>query len=184
LVVFSSDHGEMLGNHQQLLKGPQLYDDLARVPLIARWPDKFPAGVELSHLVQWIDLPATFLQAANCSTGTGVQGESWIPLATGTNNQWRKWAVCEYRYSGFSTDPLIMTTMLRCEEWKLIIWHGQPACGNTRDGELYNLKEDPGELRNLFHSPKHLKQRRQMKKLLLDVQAKTEDQTEPQVRYW
>jgi len=51
LVVFSSDHGEMLGNHQQLLKGPQLYDDLTRVPLIARWPDRIPATTELSQLV-------------------------------------------------------------------------------------------------------------------------------------
>jgi len=184
LVVFSSDHGEMLGNHQQLLKGPQLYDDLARVPLIARWPGKIPAGVSLSQLVQWIDLPATFLQAAQCAPGKGVQGRSWLPLVTGADTRWRSWALCEYRYSGFVTDPLIMTTMLRYADWKLIIWHGDPACGNSRDGELYYLKEDPGELQNLFHSTAHASQRRMMKARLLDVMAATEDRTAQQLRPW
>ena len=65
LVVFSSDHGEMLGNHQQLLKGPQLYEDLTRVPLIARWPGYISPGITVNELVQWIDLPATFLDAAS-----------------------------------------------------------------------------------------------------------------------
>jgi len=184
LVVFSSDHGEMLGNHQQMLKGPQLYDDLARVPLIMRWPSTIPAGSELSQLVQWIDLPATFLNAADCAVDITLQGESLLPLATGADTHWRTWATCEYRYSGFVTEPLIMTTMVRNDEWKLIIWHGQPACGTVRDGELYNLKDDPGELDNLFHLPEYIEQRRTMKGLLLDVMASTEDRTEPQTRNW
>ncbi len=153
LVVFTSDHGEMLGNHQQLLKGPQLYDDLARVPLIMRWPDRFQPETEVAELVQWIDLPATLLQAAGCATGNGVQGRSLLPLASGDNVAWRSWAICEYRDSGFACDPQIMTTMLRQGDWKLIIWHGEPACGSTRDGELYDLARDPGELQNLFHDP-------------------------------
>ncbi|MFK8084015.1 MAG: sulfatase-like hydrolase/transferase [Granulosicoccus sp.] len=52
LVVFTSDHGEMLGNHQQLLKGPQLYDDLTHVPLIMRWPAKVAAGQSIDERVQ------------------------------------------------------------------------------------------------------------------------------------
>ena len=49
-MVFSSDHGELLGNHQQLLKGPQLYDDLVRVPLIARWPERIPPGTDIDGI--------------------------------------------------------------------------------------------------------------------------------------
>jgi arylsulfatase A-like enzyme len=187
LVVFTSDHGEMLGNHQQLLKGPQLYDDLTRVPLIARWPGQITAGAEIEELVQWVDLPATLLDAAQCAKGRGVQGQSLLPLATGSpgaGSQWRQWALSEYRYSGFHTDPLIMTTMLRHNDWKLIVWHGSPATGAARDGELYNLAEDPGELHNRFHDPDCAAIRRRMKGLLLDVMAETEDRTEPQVRPW
>jgi len=184
LVVFTSDHGEMLGNHQQLLKGPQLYDDLTHVPLIMRWPTHIKPGCEISELVQWVDLPATFLEVAGCTDGQGVQGSSLLPLLAGECEGWRNWALCEYRYSGFTTDPLIMTTMLRLENWKIIIWHGNPASGNPREGELYNLSDDPEELYNLFHEPAHAAVRRRMKGALLDVMAETEDRTECQVRPW
>ena len=96
LVVFSSDHGEMLGNHQQLLKGPQLYDDLTHVPLIARWPQLIEAGQQIDELVQWVDLPATFLDIAGCAPGAGVQGLSLLPLMSqaeaSQDAQWRDWA--------------------------------------------------------------------------------------------
>lgn len=184
LIIFTSDHGEMLGNHQQLLKGPQLYDDLTRVPLIMRWPSAIEAGGRVSGLVQWIDLTATILDASNCAPGAGVQGQSLLPLARGEAKEVRPWAMCEYRYSGFATDPLIMTTMLRHEDWKLIVWHGSPACGNARDGELYDLSNDPNELHNLFHSPDHKSQRRLMKRLLLDAMSDAEDRTEVQARSW
>ncbi len=184
LVVFSSDHGEMLGNHQQLLKGPQLYDDLTRVPLIARWPGKIAPGTDISKLVQWIDLPATFLDASECSTGRGGQGKSLLPLASGQDVAWRTWALSEYRYSGFPTEPLIMTTMVRHEDWKLIVWHGKPACGNDRDGELYDLNIDPGELNNLYDEAEYTERRRMMKGLLLDAMSSSEDRTEPRSRRW
>lgn len=184
LVVFSSDHGEMLGNHRQLLKGPQLYDDLTRVPLIARWPGRIPSGTEVPELIQWIDLPATFLEAAECAPGEGVQGQSFLPLTIGQAKVWRNWALSEYRFSGFPTDPLIMTTMFRHGEWKLILWHGHPACGNERDGELYNLQDDPGELNNLYHKPEYARRRREMKSLFLDALCASEDRTARRMRPW
>ena len=183
LVVFSSDHGEMLGNHQQLLKGPQLYDDLTRVPLIARWPGRVLPGTNIEELVQWVDLPATFLDAAGCERGQ-FQGNSLLPLMSGKRDGWRNWALCEYRDSGFSTDPQIMTTMLRSDQWKLIIWHGDPATGSQRDGELYDLSVDPGELNNLFHNPEYIELRRHLKGRLLDVMAESEDRTVPRLRDW
>jgi arylsulfatase A-like enzyme len=184
LVVFTSDHGEMLGNHQQLLKGPQLYDDLCRVPLIARWPEKIAAATSFAHPVQWIDLTATILDASGCAPGAGVQGQSLMPMLAGQNVAFRPWAMCEYRDSGFPSEPAIMTTMLRYKNWKLIVWHGAPACGNTRDGELYDLEADPGELHNLFHAPDHAKQRRLMKERMLAAMADAEDLTQRQARPW
>jgi len=184
LVIFSSDHGEMLGNHQQLLKGPQLYDDLCRVPLIAHWPSQIRAGQRITNPVQWIDLSATILDASGCGKGSGVQGQTLLPMMQGEVVDFRPWAMCEYRYSGFHTDPLIMTTMLRHGDWKLIIWHGAPACGNTRDGELYNLSDDPGELHNLYHALEHADQRRMMKMRMLDAMTDAEDRTQDRSRPW
>lgn len=183
LLVFSSDHGEMLGNHQQLLKGPQLYDDLTRVPLLIRWPAVISPDTVVDNTVQWIDLTATILDAADCKN-SGVQGRSLLPLMSDPELAFRPWALSEYRDSGFTTDPLIMTTMIRHENWKLIIWHGQPACGNERDGELYNLSEDPGELDNLYHLPEYTSQRHKMKSLLLDAMSEAEDRTESALRSW
>jgi len=184
LVVFTSDHGEMLGNHRQLLKGPQLYEDLARVPLIMRWPARIPAGGTVANPVQWIDLTASLYEASACATGTGVQGQSLLPLAVQDAVEFRPWALCEYRDSGFETDPKLMTTMLRHGEWKLIVWHGGPASAAARDGELYYLADDPHELHNLYHSPPHRSQRRLMKRHLLDAMASAEDRTHPQARSW
>lgn len=187
LVVFTSDHGEMLGNHQQLLKGPQLYDDLTRVPLICKWPETIEAGRRVDELVQWIDLSATFLDAANCQIGNGIQGNSLLPLLD-SQCEWREWAISEYRDSGFTTDPKIMTTMLRYKQWKLIIWHSNlaagPALSGERNGELYDLSSDPAELYNLYYDPQYTQIRRQLKLKLLDAMAESEDRTQPQVRKW
>ena len=182
LVLFSSDHGEMLGNHRQFLKGPQLYDDLTRVPLIARWPASIPGGRKLSNPVQWIDLTATILEASGCPPGHGVQGQSLLPMMKGHGEAFRPWAMTEYRYSGFTTDPLIMTTMVRFEDWKLVIWHGDPACGTPRDGELYNLSTDPDELDNLYHDPESLQQRRTMKSVMLNAMVSAESLDQPRSR--
>ena len=184
LVVFTSDHGEMLGNHQQLLKGPQLYDDLTRVPLIFRWPIRVDGPSVSDDLVQWIDLPATLLDAASCSLGCGMQGKSLLRLLDGKDDMPRPWALTEFRDSGFPSDPPLMTTMLRHGDWKLIVWHGNPASTLTQDGELYDLRDDPAELHNLFHSPVHIDQVRQMKRMLLDVQCEAEDHTQPIIRTW
>ncbi|MEO9650741.1 MAG: sulfatase-like hydrolase/transferase [Roseobacter sp.] len=182
LVIFSSDHGEMLGNHQQLLKGPQLYDDLTRVPLIIQWPRKIPAPVTISNPVQWIDLTATVLDAAGCAPGVGVQGQSLVPILTGQEDTLRPWALSEYRFSGFHTDPLLMTTMVRYENWKLILWHGAPACDARRDGELYNLADDPDEVHNLYHAVEFARQRRRMKDIMLMAMNEAEDRTHPRLR--
>lgn len=103
---------------------------------------------------------------------------------SGANNQWRDWAPSEYRDSGFTTEPQIMTTMLRHENWKLIILHGSPATGGPRNGELYDLSTDPHELYNLFHEPDYANVRLCLKRKLLDVMAETEDLTQPQERNW
>ena len=107
-----------------------------------------------------------------------------MPLMNGQTQDVRGFALSEYRNSGFVTDPLIMTTMVRFADWKLIVWHGAPACGTKRDGELYNLAEDPGELHNLYHKPEYLAQRRKMKAVMLDAMSEAEDRTAPRTRQW
>lgn len=64
--------------------------------------------------------------------------------------------------------------MLRHGELKLVVWHGSPATRRPRDGELYDLAADPGELVNLYHEPARRHDRERMKDILIDVLEATE----------
>jgi arylsulfatase A-like enzyme len=185
IVIFTSDHGEMLGDHQLLLKGPLLYESAVRVPLILRWPGRLPAGERRSDLVQWIDLTSTFLDAAGLDQMSTAHGMSLLPLARGdANAEVRGWALCEYRNSGHGYDPPVHLTMLRRGHHKLIVQHGQPATTRPRTGELYDLEADPQELRNLWDDPAAAAIRIDLERFLLDVLVATEDRSQPREAHW
>jgi len=183
LVVFTSDHGEMLGDHAQLLKGPMMYEGCTRVPLILRWPGNIPAGERVSNLVQWIDLPSTYLDVSGAKGEHHGQGASLMALFSGAAD-WRDWALCEYRDAGHPGNPAVHTTMLRYEQWKLILWHGAPATQRDMDGELYDMESDPSELINLYHDPKNSDLRERLKDQLLNVLDHTEDRSQPRISNW
>jgi arylsulfatase len=184
LVIFTSDHGEMLGDHGLLLKGPMLFEGAVRVPLILRWPGRLPAGERRSELVQWLDLCPTVLEAAGVPALPRSQGRSLLPLARGEGGWTRDWALCEYRNSGHPYDPPVFMTMLRHDRYKLIVHHGPPAAERPRTGELYDLIIDPQELRNLWDAPSHRQTRTELQELLLDVLVATEDRSQVREAYW
>ena len=183
MVVFTSDHGEMLGDHEQLLKGPMMYEGCTRVPLIIRWPEQVPASTRVENLVQWIDLSATYLDVSGAKGEHRGQGASLMELFE-NDTDWRDWALCEYRDSGHPGNPAVHTTMLRYEQWKLVIWHGAPATEREMDGELYDLAVDPNELTNLYHDAEHRDVRERLKDQLLNVLDHTEDRSQPRVSNW
>lgn len=185
LVVFTSDHGEMLGDHAIMLKGPMMYDAVTRVPLLMRWPRRIAAGTRREQIVQWIDLPATYLDAARVPPMPAVQGESLLPLVgTDASSGWRDWALCEYRDSCISDEAPVMTTMLRKGGWKLVVWHGDSASGRAMEGELYDLVNDPLELTNLYNDDGLADVRREMKLALLEIIAATGERSAPRVAPW
>jgi len=185
VVVFTSDHGEMLGDHQLMLKGPMMYDCAVRVPLIVRWPGQLPAGERRPELVQWVDLAPTFLEAADAPALPRGQGMSLLPLARGDQDAvTRNWALCEYRNSGHPYDPAVHTTMLRTDRWKIVVYHGAPATDRERTGELYDLAADPTELDNLWNHPDHSGVRLQLQEMLLDVLVSTEDRSQPRLAHY
>ncbi len=185
IVIFTSDHGEMLGDHQLLLKGPMLYDCAVRIPLIMRWPGHLPAGERRSDLVQWIDLTSTFVELAGLPPMPTAQGMSLLPLARGdADAPTRGWAICEYLNSGHPYDPPVFMTMLRHGDHKLVVQHGEPATARPRTGELYNLAADPQELRNLWDDPAYASDRIALERMLLDVLVATRNRSQPREAYW
>jgi len=185
VVVFSSDHGEMLGDHQLMLKGPMMYECAIRVPLIVRWPGGLPAGVRRTELVQWVDLAPTFFEAAGVPVPASFQGQSLLGLARGeAGASVRDWALCQYRDSGHSYDPPVHVTMLRHGRHKLVVHHGPPVTARERTGELYDLDADPNELDNLWDDEAAAGVRVRMTELLLDVLVATEDRSAQRLSHW
>ena len=146
IVIYMSDHGEMLGNHGIYLKGPYFYEGAIRVPMIIRWPGKYKAGLRSDALVEMVDLTPTLLEAAGLPIPVGVQGHSLTPLLTGQTTQHRDSIYCEFFDSLALYNPPPMATCVRTEQHKIVYYH------KLKSGELYDLKKDPSETYNLWDS--------------------------------
>lgn len=148
VVIFMSDHGEMLGDHGIYWKGPYFYDCAIRVPLIIRWPGQYKAGLRSDALVEMVDLAPTLLDAAGIPIPKGVQGRSLTGLLRGERTEHRDSIYVEHYDSTFLYDPPPMATSIRTRTHKLTYYHGLEA------GELYDLGKDPSEFENLWSNPR------------------------------
>lgn len=148
VVMFTSDHGDFLGDHQLLLKGPIHYRGLVRVPFI--WCDPAgPKGARSKALVQTTDIAPTILERAGVEPWNGIQGRSLLPLIEGRRERLRERLLVEEEgqryYLGFS-DRVRMRSLLTAR-YRLSLYDGVPW------GELYDLGEDPDELDNRWDDP-------------------------------
>jgi arylsulfatase len=175
LVIFVSDHGDMLFDRGLFSKGAYFYDPSIRVPLLMRFPLRVPAGRRISDPVQVHDLAATIMAAA------GVQGSQigqWMPDSQNLlaplagNAAFREYAVCLFRNTGYGPggkyfDPPVHASMLRDNRYKLVVYHTTEAAG-LMEGELFDMQADPLETRNLWTSQTHQSTRQRLLGQLLD----------------
>ncbi len=179
IVIFMSDHGELLGDHGIYLKGPYTYDCSVRVPLIISWPGHFKAGLKSDALVELTDIAPTLLNAAGVPIPPRVQGKSLTDVLTGKTTSHRDSIFCEsYGNKVNSTEPTWNVSMVRTRTHKIAICHG------TDQGELYDLQADPGEHKNLWNSPAHKDLKAEMMKLCFDRSIATMDPVPLRVAPW
>ncbi len=169
LVIFASDHGDILGDHGLLTKGCFFYDPCTRVPLILREPGGRP-GRAVSALCQPNDIAATVLRAAGFSN---EQVGAWMPDSRDLRDEQalaeRGYAACLYRNTGIGVerdsgrrgyfDPPLHGTMWREGRYKLNVYHSPPPTGDHAPGELFDMQTDALEMHNLWTDPAHCKMR-------------------------
>ncbi len=178
VVIFMSDHGELLGDHGLYFKGPHFYDVSIRVPLIVRSPGGL-RGVRRDALVELIDLAPTLLELAGLPPHPGMQGRSLRRLLIDADapDTLREDVYCEY-YNAW-THPRAYATMLRTREHKVVVYHS--LSGDDIDGELYDLRSDPDEFENLWNDPQHRDLRHELVRRCFDRSVFTLDPLPPRL---
>ena len=179
IVIFTSDHGELLGDHGIYLKGPYTYDCSVRVPLIISWPGHVKPGVTSDALVELTDLAPTLLTAAGMPIPNRMQGRSLMDLLAGKTVQHRDQIFCEsYNTRVNSTDRAVDVSMIRTRTHKIAV------CHHSNDGELYDLRADPGEHVNLWNSPAHKDLKAEMMQRCFDASVAIIDPIPMRIAPW
>lgn len=169
-VLFTSDHGELLGDHGLLRKGPPPYRQLLQVPLLLAGPSIRP-GHATDALTSHVDLFATLADLLTGSTPS-TDGISLAPILTGAASDVREHLFAEYHPR---KDPELYNQTIVLKDWRLTLYPNQPEWG-----EFFDLNADPWEHRNLFGEPVHRLRIAELAKQLADrMPPKIEIANEP-----
>lgn len=158
IVIYTTDHGDFLGDHGLFLKGPMPYEGVLRVGMIARGPG-IPAGKIIEDPVSTLDLPATFYDYADLAKPDGMQSESLRPLIEGVGSE-REVAYSEWRLQAIRCGVALELRTVRTKTHKLTLELGSGA------GEMYDLANDPAEMQNLFDDSGYSRVRKQLEEML------------------
>jgi len=140
LFIYTSDHGEMLGEHGLWLKNV-LLENAARVPLLVAGAG-LPAGKVIETPVSHVDMVGTILEIAGLKPRPELRGHSLLGLVRGEAGSHPGFAFSESHSEGNCTGSF----MIRRGDWKYLYFTGDEPL-------LFNLKEDPGEFNNLAGKP-------------------------------
>ena len=176
LIIFTSDHGEMLGDHGLRLKGCRFYEGAVHVPLILSWPGRVRQNVRSDALVELVDLVPTVLDVVGQPVPGEVQGRSLLPLLSGASapDAHREFVRCEY-HDALDRSYASHANMLYDGRYKLVLYHGHPV------GELYDLERDPGEFDNLWGRPGAAALQANLTRQLFDAVMLATDPGQPRI---
>ena len=141
IIVYTADHGEMAGEHGLWYKN-SFYEASASIPLLLSAPKKIKGGTKVEAPVMNMDLFPTLCDLCGVPAPDGLEGHSLLPLLEGPEGGKDRYALAENFRGGFAG------RMIRSGDWKYCYFH------EDRE-QLFDLRNDPGEVMNLAGRPQH-----------------------------
>lgn len=170
LIIYTSDHGSMGGSHNLTGKGPMMYEEIANIPFIVRTPDG-PQGAVSESLVSHIDIMPTMLDYAGLEIPESMQGVSLRPVLEDPAAHVRQFALISWNRFAINHDAFGEFYPIRCVtdgRHKLVI-------NLFETDELYDLSEDPFEMKNRIDDPASAEVRDHLHDQLLDEMDRIRD---------
>jgi arylsulfatase A-like enzyme len=143
IVVFTSDHGHFFGHHGLIAKGPFHYEDMIKVPFIASCPGRIPSHRISDSMQSLVDLAPTFLGFCGIDIPRVMTGSDQSPVWSGEKKNVRDHILCENHHEPSS---IHLKTYVDAR-YKITVYY------NHEYGELFDLQNDPEEVRNLWNDP-------------------------------
>lgn len=171
LIIYTSDHGDFLHSHCLFAKGPAMYDEICRIPFIAKWPGVINEGTVNENPVSHINIVPTILEAAGIPVPKIVEGKSIVDTFKNQETNVNKEVFVEFGRYEVDHDNFGGFQPLRSVfdgRYKLII-------NLLSQDELYDIKNDPEEMINLIDSEEHSEVRDELHNKLLDWMNETRD---------
>ena len=172
VVIYSSDQGFYIGDHGWYDKR-WMYEESLMMPLIVKWPGVTKPDSRSVQMVQNLDYAQTFLEMAGAEIPSNMQGRSLVPiLKNGKADDWRK-SIYYHYYEYPSVHMIPRHYGIRTERYKLIHFY---QFGN--EWEMYDLKEDPDELTNIYGEADKKSLQKDLKEQLVAIRKFYDDNTD------
>jgi N-acetylglucosamine-6-sulfatase len=173
IIVFMGDNG-LLNGENGMVDKRAMHDASIRVPLIVRYPGLTPKDQpkDVTKQVLTLDVAPSLLELCHAEPLPKIQGKSWVKLATSGDNDWRSAWFYEYNYEKqFPYTPNVRG--IRTDDWKYVHYPHGDGDADRHMAELYDLKNDPGELKNLISDPKFSAKRRELQVALATLEEES-----------
>jgi arylsulfatase A-like enzyme len=172
IVIYASDQGFYLGEHGWFDKR-WMFEQSYRTPLLIQWPGVTKPGSVNNDMVSNLDLAETFLDMAGVKVPDDMQGRSMVQILNGkTPANWRKEHY--YHYYEYPGSHMVKRHYgISTERYKLIHYYY-----NIDEWELYDIKADPDEMKNVYNDPAYVSVKADLHKRLIKLMAKYKDSEE------